>query len=386
MQMLFLLFKKEITKTFKLNYLKRGNVSQRNKIMASYIAVGVAFVFFLVRWIKLIFEFRSYNWMEEEIVPFLLTPVISVSVFLALIVGFFWGSGLIFFDKNYEAEYSWPVAVEITVVSKMLVPYFVLVLVDIALIGPLITLYGAVRAISIFFVLAAAVELLLLPVVPYLLGIVLGRLVLSLLQKKSSVTIRLGSIILVMMLGAYFFIVFYFSFSGSDGSQIVQQFISFFGSFTNKYFEGIFEFVFLNTSIYILTIGLLATVLFCLVVLIYKKGFSHLVGTESSQFKLTRNQKMSVKLSLFVRERKRYYSTSVYFLNTIIFPIMAVLLVAFIAIAKDEATQHIKVFATALKLLPSDTNILYSYMITMLITMFNTTGVSISCRRRPVLS
>lgn len=46
MQMLFLLFKKEITKTFKLNYLKRGNVSQRNKIMASYIAVGVAFVFF----------------------------------------------------------------------------------------------------------------------------------------------------------------------------------------------------------------------------------------------------------------------------------------------------------------------------------------------------
>lgn len=255
MQMLFLLFKKEITKTFKLNYLKRGNVSQRNKIMASYIAVGVAFVFFLVRWIKLIFEFRSYNWMEEEIVPFLLTPVISVSVFLALIVGFFGGSGLIFFDKNYEAEYSWPVAVEITVVSKMLVPYFVLVLVDIALIGPLITLYGAVRAISIFFVLAAAVELLLLPVVPYLLGIVLGRLVLSLLQKKSSVTIRLGSIILVMMLGAYFFIVFYFSFSGSDGSQIVQQFISFFGSFTNKYFEGIFEFVFLNTSIYILTIG-----------------------------------------------------------------------------------------------------------------------------------
>ena len=236
MQMLFLLFKKEITKTFKLNYLKRGNVSQRNKIMASYIAVGVAFVFFLVRWIKLIFEFRSYNWMEEEIVPFLLTPVISVSVFLALIVGFFGGSGLIFFDKNYEAEYSWPVAVEITVVSKMLVPYFVLVLVDIALIGPLITLYGAVRAISIFFVLAAAVELLLLPVVPYLLGIVLGRLVLSLLQKKSSVTIRLGSIILVMMLGAYFFIVFYFSFSGSDGSQIVQQFISFFGSFTNKYF------------------------------------------------------------------------------------------------------------------------------------------------------
>lgn len=205
MQMLFLLFKKEITKTFKLNYLKRGNVSQRNKIMASYIAVGVAFVFFLVRWIKLIFEFRSYNWMEEEIVPFLLTPVISVSVFLALIVGFFGGSGLIFFDKNYEAEYSWPVAVEITVVSKMLVPYFVLVLVDIALIGPLITLYGAVRAISIFFVLAAAVELLLLPVVPYLLGIVLGRLVLSLLQKKSSVTIRLGSIILVMMLGAYFF-------------------------------------------------------------------------------------------------------------------------------------------------------------------------------------
>ena len=165
MQMLFLLFKKEITKTFKLNYLKRGNVSQRNKIMASYIAVGVAFVFFLVRWIKLIFEFRSYNWMEEEIVPFLLTPVISVSVFLALIVGFFGGSGLIFFDKNYEAEYSWPVAVEITVVSKMLVPYFVLVLVDIALIGPLITLYGAVRAISIFFVLAAAVELLLLPVV-----------------------------------------------------------------------------------------------------------------------------------------------------------------------------------------------------------------------------
>ena len=293
MQILFLLFKKEITKTFKLNYLKRGNVSQRNKIMASYIAVGVAFVFFLVRWIKLIFEFRSYNWMEEEIVPFLLTPVISVSVFLALIVGFFGGSGLIFFDKNYEAEYSWPVAVEITVVSKMLVPYFVLVLVDIALIGPLITLYGAVRAISIFFVLAAAVELLLLPVVPYLLGIVLGRLVLSLLQKKSSVTIRLGSIILVMMLGAYFFIVFYFSFSGSDGSQIVQQFISFFGSFTNKYFEGIFEFVFLNTSIYILTIGLLATVLFCLVVLIYKKGFSHLVGTESSQFKLTRNQKMS---------------------------------------------------------------------------------------------
>ena len=254
MQILFLLFKKEITKTFKLNYLKRGNVSQRNKIMASYIAVGVAFVFFLVRWIKLIFEFRSYNWMEEEIVPFLLTPVISVSVFLALIVGFFGGSGLIFFDKNYEVEYSWPVAVEITVVSKMLVPYFVLVLVDIALIGPLITLYGAVRAISIFFVLAAAVELLLLPVVPYLLGIVLGRLVLSLLQKKSSVTIRLGSIILVMMLGAYFFIVFYFSFSGSDGSQIVQQFISFFGSFTNKYFEGIFEFVFLNTSIYILTI------------------------------------------------------------------------------------------------------------------------------------
>lgn len=160
--------------------------------------------------------------------------------------------------------------------------------------------------------------------------------------------------------------------------------LSFFGSFTNKYFEGIFEFVFLNTSIYILTIGLLATVLFCLVVLIYKKGFSHLVGTESSQFKLTRNQKMSVKLSLFVRERKRYYSTSVYFLNTIIFPIMAVLLVAFIAIAKDEATQHIKVFATALKLLPSDTNILYSYMITMLITMFNTTGVSISIEKNKI--
>ena len=111
MEILFLLFKKEITKTFKLNYLKRGNVSQRNIIMAAYIGVGVAFVFFLGRWLKLIFEFRSYNWMVEVILPFLLTPVISVSVFLALIVGFFGGSGLIFFDKNYEVEYSWTVAV-----------------------------------------------------------------------------------------------------------------------------------------------------------------------------------------------------------------------------------------------------------------------------------
>lgn len=59
-------------------------------------------------------------------------------------------------------------------------------------------------------------------------------------------------------------------------------------------------------------------------------------------------------------------------------------IVAFIAIAKDEATQHIKVFATALKLLPSDTNILYSYMITMLITMFNTTGVSISIEKNKI--
>ena len=91
---------------------------------------------------------------------------------------------------NADVQLALPVRLSILIISKLLVLNLVLVFLDMILLLPMIVLFGITTGAGIFFYLIMAGNTLLFPMIPCLLGTMVGSGIYRILRSPSELFIR----------------------------------------------------------------------------------------------------------------------------------------------------------------------------------------------------
>lgn len=200
MKMLLALLKNEFIQISKINLLRYGdaNKSQRTIIMYLVICVlALAFIFSFTSEIRNIF---LLSLVEDEIINVLVMPMVMICILLNISISIFWGSGLLLSDTNANMHLALPIHESILTISKLFILYVVAAFLDTLLLLPMTILFGTATGEGIHFYLITMVNVLLLPIIPCLLGTIIGTCIYRILRNPSATLVRTKTMLSVALL------------------------------------------------------------------------------------------------------------------------------------------------------------------------------------------
>ena len=118
-----LLIKREFFQIFKFNKILHGERKERKKYISVLCTMIVAFLIFAVYWFRnicqLCLEFQS----QQELLIYLIRPLIVLAVFSVFLSTFMKGSGVLYSDKSIDILFSYPIKVRNIVFAKLFFLY-----------------------------------------------------------------------------------------------------------------------------------------------------------------------------------------------------------------------------------------------------------------------
>ena len=263
----------------------------------------------------------------SSIVPAYLTVISSAFI---LFFGFFSAGNRIFGQRGYDILVSMPLKSSSIVISRFLGLYIADLAVAFAIMLPGIAVYGYCMRPSFLFYLFAMVSTLFIPTVPLVLSVLFGTFVLSITSrmKRKSTMQSLFAVLLVLGI-----MVASFNFEGFMQNTTTEQFINIAQSLGNA-INSVYpiamwvNFALINSSVlYLLLVVLFSVAAMTITFFIATKCFNFIVRrllnfTAKHNYKIGALESRTVLKALYLRELKRYFSSSIYVTNTIIGPIL----------------------------------------------------------------
>ena len=154
MKNLLYLLKNNILQISKINLLRYADRSKRNKIICIYCLAGIVVIGLLAYWIHALAPLFDLTWNPEDIIKDLIVPMVLICFVLNIFFSLFWGSGLLYHDKNIDAMLALPVPLTSLIVAKLSVLYFVQAILDLILLFPMIVLLGLTAKMSAVYLFA----------------------------------------------------------------------------------------------------------------------------------------------------------------------------------------------------------------------------------------
>lgn len=168
-----LLIKREFFQIFKFNKILHGERKERKKYISVLCTMIVAFLIFAVYWFRNIYQLCLEFQSQQELLIYLIRPLVILSVFSVFLSTFMKGSGVLYSDKSIDILFSYPIKVRNIVFAKLFFLYLWGLAITFALlIIPLIRY--ELMSYDILFSILDLVQILFLPVIPVLLGVILG--------------------------------------------------------------------------------------------------------------------------------------------------------------------------------------------------------------------
>lgn len=310
------------------------------------------------------------------IVPAYLVMIASL---LILIFNLFTAGKRIFEQKGYDILASLPVKSSSIVVSRFLAMYAANLVFAVVIMLPGAAVYGYCRHPHLGFYLTALIGTVLIPAIPLVISTLIGTLILAIssrMKSKNTVqTVLMVLLVVGIMLGS-------FSMEGVANNMTQEQFASLAQTIGGLIAQIYPPAVWLGNAMVgpdIFSLGL-----FTLVSLAVNGGAVYLVSrnfqavsrrllntTARHNYKITKLESRSLLKTLWFREAKRYFSSSIYVTNTIIGPILGtVLSVALCFTGVDAIRSALPVAVDIPGLLP--------FVFGAVFCMMTTTSVAIS--------
>lgn len=378
MSNVFLLIKIHYMGAFGLNralHTKDG----REKTKFWGIAAAVVFSFLI-----LLFTFAAYCWfmgvglqalgMEKM----LLAVMMAVSSVLCLMTSVYKGSSVLFNFSDYDLVMPMPLKSFHVVTAKLLILYLMNLAFTLFVMIPAIIVYGILASPSPVFYLLALVLTLFVPMLPILVGTafsVLINMVASTFRSKNIVAILLSLIAVcgVMML------------SFSSGSLTEKMMTNLSLSISSAVYK-----IYPLTRVYteavcgpdfwmaLLFIGVSAIVFFVFAFFTGKKFkamHTFLTTTQArSHYKMGSLKGSGVMSALYKREIRRYFSSTIYVINTIMGAVMLTLMSVVLVFGGQDMLAQITGIPGAASL----SGYVMPFIIATLMGMTATTPVSVS--------
>lgn len=380
MKVLIRLLKNDFTRIFRINQMRYGNPSQRSKAISLYILIFAVVIGIIIYWMNSLHTVFSYAWTIEEVIAYFFGPMLKVSVVLNLFIGIFWGSGLLLSDKNVEAKLALPIPMLYISLSKLSILYILQLFLNSFLLFPMVHLYRIAAETSPLYYFAMAVVVLLLPVIPSLLGTIIGTGIYYIMHKPSILLARLKTVAAVIILFTYLTYIFlHFSAAPEDSTTTLFSLFSGEGPL-DKAIQSIVSLQGFAFVLYLSGVLLLGYLMACLIGRIFRHWYcdlSHDTKSVSLQGAYSFAQKGIIG-ALIARERHRYFSIPVYVINTALGYMMAAIFVIFAVVIKEDVAAQIYQFGGLFQIPYSSGEMLYVYALAIMVSLSCTTFPSIS--------
>lgn len=190
------------------NQLRYADTKNRTKTITLYMliaAILMGLLAYLIYSLKIIY---SIAWSLEEVVTELVIPMVLICVSLNIAISVFWGSGLLLSDTNIDSMLALPIPLRTLILSKLTVLFMVEVALTVALLLPMMVLFGLTADMGFPFYLIVLGITIIFPVIPGLLGTMIGTQIYRILKSSSARIARLKAAAAILVLFAFMIFMF----------------------------------------------------------------------------------------------------------------------------------------------------------------------------------
>ncbi len=384
--MLLILWKNELLRISKVNQIRYADTKRRQKALLLYLIICTIALGLLIPFAREIGSIFLLSWGEEEIINNLIVPMAAVCLILNISISVFWGSGLLLSDTNADIQLGLPIRLSILIISKLLVLNMVLAFLDIILLLPMIVLFGMTAGAGILFYLVMVGNVLLLPTIPCLLGTIIGTGIYRILKSPSALFARLKTILAISFLFGFMgFMFLKFPDISKEGIHFSFTTTALY-SLGSRYTKSLLHHNVLSLVTYWTIILIAGGLLLYGLITIYWNWYCN--SDSRKQISTVIDSKVFIPnnaiSTLIKRECRRYFSIPVYIANTACGFLFAVIYVILIGIANDKVAPYIDLFSNYFQIASAATDILYVYMLTILISLSSITYASISIEGKQI--
>ncbi len=316
MSKIWLLLKINLLNIFGLAELKNFQHKKKSLqfLLITVLAFGVLF-FYVYQYSSLLMD----GYLMLEIPHVLLVQMFVLASTFILFTTIYKANGLLFNFKDYDMVMSLPITTKSIVISRIILTYIYNIFYNLLIMLPSFLVYVTRTNPDIGFYFLYFITLVILPLVPMILGAIIGSIVTyvsSYFKRKNIINVVFSIVFMALIM--------YIS-SNSDqtaidaaniGVSIVNIFDKIY-PLSKVYSSIISEGNLLALLIYI-SLPLLLFYLFTIVLSSNYKRINGLITSNSTNknYKLKKLKTSSVLVSLYKKEFKRYFSSSTYVLNT----------------------------------------------------------------------
>ncbi|MDH5159506.1 hypothetical protein [Heyndrickxia oleronia] len=377
MSRIWYLLKVQLLQFFGINKaIHEKNPKQKRKWIAILIGmiIGIVYLFFVSFTYSNILAsvFEKVDKME-----LLLTLMMAVSSFTTLVLTMYKANGILFGFKDYDLLMALPMKTSLVVASRVLLLYIMNGAISIMIMVPACVVYAMKVVPDITFYMLFIITLFFIPLVPIIVATCIGSVIMMISARfkyANLLNLVITFTLLVLLIGGLMN-------SGTGIGDITN--ISVGGvekvydiyPLTKMYSEVIRQ----NNFLYFISfigISIVSFLLYTTIIGVKFKSINNNLMTKrrNGRFQMTKQTQSSPFIALYRKELKRYFTTSIYVLNTgigIVF--YTVLSFGFLFIGTDKITEMIKIFQVS-----TDMNKLLPLVVSIFIVMTCTTMSSIS--------
>ncbi len=309
-----------------------------------------------------------------DIVPVYISVIASVVIFF---FGLFKAGAHIFGKRGYDILVSMPLRLRSIAISRVIALYIEDLLFTLAIMLPATVVYGIFqRPTPLFYIMGLACTLLI-PVIPLVASVILGTLIFAIssrMKRKSTVQTLLTVLVVVGVMIIPLFV-------GDMSESLTLENISRIADMLGEALEGLYPpaawlgDAMINYDFFALAqlaaVSLATAAIAIALLLLCFGSVISLVGSFEAKkdYKMGEQQRRGLLRALYIREAKRYFSSSIYVTNTIIGPILgAVMSVVLCFVGIDTVSSA----------LPVDVAGLLPFAFAGVFCMMTTTSTSIS--------
>lgn len=278
-----------------------------------------------------------------DILPQLVMATISA---ITLMTSIYKVKGILFGFKDYDFLMALPVSTSSIVISRFLLLYIVNLFVTFVILFPSTVVYGILGNPSVWFYITNMIALFLIPLLPMVIAYVIGLLIALIAQRFKS-----SNIVNVIFSVVAISIIMLFSFGINDTQQIIDVSTSIAKSIDKTYFlarwyklgfvEGKLEYFLLFITCSLTIFGMFAVVV--------GKRFKAINSYMNSNYTRSNYRLVSLKQgsplkALYKKELKRFFSSTLYMMNTAVGMVMLTLgAIATIVMKPEQLMQMLEI-------------------------------------------
>lgn len=353
------------------------NPKQKRKWIAILIGViiGIVYLFFVSFTYSNILAsvFEKVDKME-----LLLTLMMAVSSFTTLVLTMYKANGILFGFKDYDLLMALPMKTSLVVASRVLLLYIMNGAISIMIMVPACIVYAMKVVPDITFYMLFIITLFFIPLVPIVVATCIGSVIMMISARfkyANLLNLVITFTLLVLLLGGLMNIGTGIGDITSNISVGFVEKVYDIYPLTKMYSEVIRQ----NNFLYFISfigISIVSFLLYTTIIGVKFKSINTNLMTKrrNGRFQMTKQTQSSPFIALYRKELKRYFTTSIYVLNTgigIVF--YTVLSFGFLFIRTDKILEMIKISQVS-----TDLNKLLPLVVSIFIVMTCTTMSSIS--------